>query len=57
MINVKAFIASLKLFWMRKLLFTDRGLHNFIPNLDLNKARTCGIEYIKKIRTSLKNKF
>ena len=57
MINIKAFISSMKLFWVRQLIVTNRGLSQFILNFNQNKFTSCGIEYINILLKSLKNKF
>lgn len=57
MINIKAFISSMKLFWVRQLIVANRGLSQFILNFNQNKFTSCGIEYINILLKSLKNKF
>ena len=46
MVNLVAFIDSLKMFWIRYLMFSNKNIEHFIPKLDLNKLINCGIEYI-----------
>ena len=43
MIKIKT---SMKLFWIRHLISTNRGLHNFIPNFIEDRFISCGIEYV-----------
>lgn len=57
MINIKAFISSMKLFQVRQLIVTNKGLSQFILNFNQNKFTSCGIEYINILLKSLKNKF
>ena len=57
MVNLKSFIASLKLFWISQLISTNRGLDNLIPGFELTKFISCGNEYIKLLLKSLKNNF
>ena len=57
MINISAYIASLKIFWIRQLIFTDKGLDLFIPNLDMIKLTTCGTDYVLEAKKTLKNAF
>ena len=57
MVNLHSFISSMKLFWIRYLVTTNRGLENLIPSFELNKFLSCGIEYVKLLLKSLKNNF
>ncbi|XP_056014216.1 uncharacterized protein LOC130052654 [Ostrea edulis] len=57
MVNLMSFIASMKLFWVRHLIFSSRGMGMFIPNFELNKFINCGVEYISTLLKTLKNKF
>ena len=57
MVNLMSFIASLKLFWIRHLIFSSREVGLFIPNFNLHKFITCGIEYITTFLKTLHNKF
>ena len=57
MVNLVAFIDSLKMFWIRYLMFSNKNIEHFIPKLDLNKLINCGIEYITIFLKTLKNRF
>ena len=57
MVNLKSFILSLKLFWIRSLISSNKGLSCFIPDFDLHKFTSCGIEYTKLLLNTIKNKF
>jgi hypothetical protein len=50
-------ISSMKLFWTRYLVTTNRELENLIPSFKLNKFLSCRIEYVKLLLKSLKNNF
>ena len=46
MVNIRNFIKSLKLAWVRRLLFEDKSWKNIILQyIDLEKMFTCGPEY------------
>ncbi|XP_062599221.1 uncharacterized protein LOC134260692 [Saccostrea cucullata] len=57
MLNLKSFISSMKLFWIRQLIFTNRGMEHLIPNFNLDKFINCGIDYVTIYLKTLKNKF
>ena len=57
MVNLQSFIASMKLFWIRYLITSNRGLNNLISGFELTKFLSCGIEYVKTLLKSLENKF
>ena len=46
MININTVITSMKLFSIRHLISTNRGLHNFIPNFIEDRFISCGIEHV-----------
>ena len=54
MININTVITSMKLFSIRHLISTNRGLHNFIPNFIEDRFISCGIEYVKYFSEPLK---
>jgi hypothetical protein len=45
MVNLGAFIDILKLFWIRRLLFSNKEIEHLIPKLDMQKLINCGTEY------------
>ena len=45
MIKIKT---SMKLFWIRHLISTNRGLNNFIPNFIEDRLTSCGNKTYKK---------
>ena len=48
MVNIRNFIKSLKLAWVRRLLFEDKSWKNIILQyIDLEKMFTCGPEYVR----------
>ena len=47
MVNIKDFIMSLKLMWIKKLVLQNDDLHSFL-NIDVKKLILCGKEYIQK---------
>ena len=58
MINLNAFITSLKSTWIRRLLQNDGTWSNIIlENLNLNKITIYGNKYTKTIINQVKNKF
>jgi hypothetical protein len=56
MVNIKDFIMSLKLMWMKKLVLQNDNLHTFV-NIDVRKLILCGKEYIQKRSSLLKTYF
>ena len=58
MINLIAFLDSLKLSWLRRLLRDNGTWKILIQNkLDLNKLTTCGENYCERTVTTTSNKF
>ena len=58
MINLSAFLDSLKLTWFRRLLKDDGTWKLLIKNkFDFNKIITCGEMFCENVMNSLSNKF
>jgi hypothetical protein len=57
-INLNAFILSLKSTWIRRLFQKDNKWQNmFMSFIDTDKFYNCGSDYIQKIQSKLKNTF
>ena len=58
MVNIRNFIKSLKLAWVRRLLFEDKSWKNIILQyIDLEKMFTCGPEYVRSCCKNIRNVF
>ena len=58
MINIMAFIETLKSTWIRRFLITDNKWQMFIKKyIQIEKLTGCNIKYIEKMITHLPNKF
>ena len=57
-INLNAFILSLKSIWIRRLFQKDNKWQNmFMSFIDTDQFYNCGSDYMQKIQSKLKNNF
>ena len=58
MINLNAFIKSLKTTWIRQILTSDSKWQEFIKEyVDLDKMVSCNIEYVRQKHTLISDQF
>ena len=58
MINVRNFIKSMKISWVRRLLFEEKSWSNIIKlKIVCEKLLTCGTDYISNVIPNIQNKF